>query len=354
MIAKFLIMAVGLLFLVKGADTMVNEASKAAKILRIPSFIIGLFLVALGTSAPEAVIGIYSGIQGTNMLAVGDVVGSSIVNITVVIGLSSLIAPIIVDSQVPRREILLSIMIQILLAVMMFTSNGISRVEAGVLIVGMIAFVGYVMDKTRQILRNEIPDTPEEGQLFEYLESQEAIAPECEDIPIIECIEKTGSYKVAVTTNRKKEVFKHLPLFLLGLAGMIIGAELAVDNAVEIAHSFGFGEELIGLTVVSFGTSLPEFVAVLVAVLKKEEDIAVGNIVGSNIMNILLVIGISGFINPITIPDQRIFLDVAIMLGASLLLFVPTYKFKLISKRTGSIFISYYIIYLAIKIGSMF
>ena len=172
----YLTLAVGLLVLVKGADIMISAASKIAKLLKIPAFIVGLFIVAMGTSAPEAAIGIFSGIQGNNLLTLGDVVGSSIVNITVILGLTALIFPIKVDSQVPRRELLLSILIQIVFAIMIFTSYTLSRLEAAILLAGMFLFVGYITSKTKQAARREEPDTPFEDDVFEYIEDQDVLA----------------------------------------------------------------------------------------------------------------------------------------------------------------------------------
>lgn len=333
MVTSYLMLAGGLLILVKGADVMVGAASKIAEILKVPPFIVGLFIVAMGTSAPEAAIGIFSGMQGTNLLTLGDVVGSSIVNITVILGLTALIFPIYVDSQVPRRELLLSILIQVILVVMIFTSGVLTRFESGMLLSGMLLFVGYIIFQTKNVSQNELPDTAFEDDVMEYIEDQEILT---EPIQV-----------------KSESMPKQALLFILGLAGLVAGANFAVNSAVDIAHSLGWSEEFIGLTVVAFGTSLPELVACLIAALRKEEAIAVGNIIGSNIVNILFVLGVSGLLHPISVEGPDVFFDLSVMIGASILLLVPTYFYGKLSKRTGFIFISCYILYLAVKLSSL-
>lgn len=342
MLVEFLLLAAGLLILVKGADLMVNAASILAKAFNVPGFVVGIFVVALGTSFPEAVIGVYSGFARSNLLAVGDVIGSSIVNITLVIGVTVIIAPIMVDYQTIKKEILLSLAIQLILAVMMFTSWDLSRFEALLLFGGMVGFTYFIFSKTRQIAAKEFPDSPGEMELFELLKDQEVIVTP----------EENGI--VQIQNSRTILVKKHGWRFGLGLVGMVVGAKLAVDNAVLIAVALGLAKELIGLTVIAFGTSLPEFVAGLIAVIKKEDDIALGNIIGSNIMNILLVLGLSGLISPIEFANPEIFIDVAVMVGASLLLIVPVWRHNRISKRCGFIYVSFYVLYLAVKMGILF
>ncbi len=343
MILEFLLLAAGLLVLVKGADVMVSSVSVMAKAFNIPGFIVGIFVVALGTSFPEAVIGIYSGFEKANLLAVGDVIGSSIVNITLVIGVTVMIAPILIDYQAIKREILLSIFIQVILVIMVVSSLRLSRLEAGILIGGMVGFVGFIISKTRQISREEFPDSPAELEVFELLEDEAAIVNHTDQ-----------NHKIRMAHYPGETLKKNLPRFAAGLIAMVLGAKFAVDNAVFIASSLGLAKEMIGLTIIAFGTSLPEFVAGIIAVIRKEDDIAVGNIIGSNIMNILLVLGLSGMINPITFTDLSIFGDLAAMIFASLLLIVPVWRKNKISKYWGFIYVSFYVLYIAYKLGAVF
>jgi cation:H+ antiporter len=330
---SYLLLGIGLLLLVKGADILVGSASKIAKILKIQAFIIGLFIVAMGTSAPEAAIGVLSGIQGTNLITLGDVVGSSIINIAVVIAITAMVFPLKVDSLVPRREIPISIFIQISLIIMLFTNYMLSRMEAGLLLGSFAVFLGYIISKSKQLADKEKPDTPFEKEIFEYLEDQEVLS---ED----------------KTEEKRESMLKLMLLLLLGLAGLIGGATLSVNSAIQIAHSLGLSEQFIGLTIVAFGTSLPELVTCLIAVFRREEDIAIGNIIGSNIFNVLFVLGLSALLHPILItPD--VFFDLFSMVAVSVLLFIPTFLFGRISRMWGFVFLTAYILYLAIKLNGL-
>lgn len=335
MITQYLILIVGLLILVKGADIMISSASRIAKIINVPSFIIGMFIVAIGTSAPEAAIGIFSGLKGTNLLTLGDVVGSNIINTTVIIGLTSLIFSIKVDSQV-QGKLILSILIQIAFVIMIFTSNTLSRIESVILLVGVFIFLGYLTLKTIQASKQLTPEI-----IFEGSEEQK----------VLEDVSKEN--KGQAVKDSLKSMPKQTALFFIGLAGLVIGANFVVNSSVEIAHSLGWSEEFIGLTVLAFGTSLPELVACVIAAIKKEEDIALGNIIGSNIFNILFVLGISGLLNPIVIEASNIFFDLLSMIGASILLMVLIYFYRKLSKKAGFLLISYYIIYLSIKLSGL-
>lgn len=332
---EYITLGIGLLILVKGADILIGSASKLAKKFKVPSFVVGLFIIALGTSAPEAAIGIFSGIQGTNLLTLGDVIGSNIVNITVIIGLTALIFPLMVESSVARKEMLIGILVQVIFLIMIYTSNRLSRIEAVLLLMGMLAFTAYVYIKSKRGSIATGEHTKFEEEVYEYVEEQEEIL-----------------YEEAETDEIKESVLRLSVLAVVGLAGLIGGANLGVNSAVTIAHNLGLSETMIGLTVVAFGTSLPELVTCLIAVFKKEEDLAVGNIVGSNIFNILFVMGISGLIHPIVV-DTGIFSDLIWMLGASLALFIPAFFLGKISRITGFIYLVIYVVYLSIKISTL-
>ncbi|MBK5247527.1 MAG: calcium/sodium antiporter, partial [Peptostreptococcaceae bacterium] len=287
---NYLTLGIGLLILVKGADVLVESASRLAKLLKVPSFIVGLLIVAIGTSAPEAAIGVYSGIQGTNLITMGDVVGSSIVNITVVLGITAMIFSLKVDALIPRREMLISIFVQICLVIMIFTAYTLSRVEAGILLAGMFIFLGYVYMKFKKHSGNDKNIMAFEDEIFHYVEKQDDVL--YEEMPEEKETRKIVGLKfhlhVAAPKNDSKP--KLLILLFLGLAGLIGGASLAVNSAVQIAHTLGLSEEFIGLTIVALGTSLPELTTCLIALSKKEEGIAVGNVIGSNILNVLFVL----------------------------------------------------------------
>lgn len=302
---NYFLLVVGLLILVKGADILVEGASRIAKILKVPAFIVGLFIVALGTSAPETAIGITTGIQDTNLLTLGTVIGSNIANIALIMGITAMAMPLTIDSLVAKREMPILIGVNVIFIIMLLTGNTLTRFEAIILLLGMFVFLGYVVSKTKDILRDEEPDTEFEEDIYEYIEDQKVLSK----------IKGRG---------RKKDLPKAIVMLIIGLLALIFGADLAVDNAVIIAIDIGLSQEFIGLTLIAFGTSLPELVTCLMAVYKKEDDIAVGNIIGSNILNILLVIGVSGLIRPIII-DLVIMYDVLVMFVLTVILMIPIF-----------------------------
>lgn len=328
---NYVLLALGLVILVKGADILVEGASKIAKILKVPAFIVGLFIVALGTSAPETAIGITTGIQDTNLLTLGTVIGSNIVNIALVMGITAMAMPLTIDSLVARREMPILIGVNLLFIIMLLTGNTLTRIEAIILLVGMFVFLGYVVSKTKDVLKDEEPDTEFEEDVYEYIEDQKVLS------------------KVK-GRGRKKDLPKGIVMLIVGLVALIGGANLAVDNAVLIATDIGLSQEFIGLTIIAFGTSLPELVTCLMAVYKKEDDIAVGNVIGSNILNILLVIGVSSLIRPIVI-DLVIMYDVLVMFAVTVVLMIPIFFKGRISRQWGSFLLAFYIIFLAFKIG---
>lgn len=336
MIIPYVVLAAGLVILVKGADWMVGAATKIAERLKVPSFIIGLFIVSIGTSAPEAAVGIKSGLDGSNLLTLGAVLGSNITNITLILGVTALIYGIRVGSRVPKRELLLLLGIQIVLFGMILTGRSLSRAESIILLAGMLLFSGFILSKARQTAAKEKPNSEFEEDVMEFMEDQDVVA--------------EGYLELLDGKERQISMPKQSFLFILGLAGLIIGADLAVDSAVEIAQSFAWSEEFIGLTVLALGTSLPELVASLIAAKKGEEDIALGNIIGSNILNIFFVLGLSGTLHPISVSGTGVFFDLLVMIAVTIFLIIPTFLYRKISRRTGVLFLACYIVYLFIKI----
>lgn len=328
---NYVFLAVGLVILVKGADILVEGASRIAKILKVPAFIVGLFIVALGTSAPETAIGITTGIQDTNLLTLGTVIGSNIANIALIMGITAMAMPLTIDSLVAKREMPILIGVNVVFIIMLITGNTLTRLEAIILLIGMFVFLGYVVSKTKDILKDEEPDTEFEEDIYEYIEDQKVLSK----------IKGRG---------RKKDLPKAIVMLIIGLVALIGGANLAVDNAVIIAKLLGLSQEFIGISIIAFGTSLPELVTCLMAVYKKEDDIAVGNVIGSNIMNILLVIGISGLIRPIVI-DLVILYDVLVMLVLTVILLIPIFFKGRLSRQWGFFLLAFYIIFLAVKIS---
>jgi cation:H+ antiporter len=340
----YILLAVGILLLIKGADTLIGSSSRLAKILGVPSFIIGLSVIAFGTSAPEAAVGIFSGIRGANELTMGDVIGSSIVNIVVVIGITAIILPVRVEKIIALREIPISFGIQIVLCIMLLWDGVLSRLDALVLLLIFALFLHYLVKKTRTVLErtakeacgeNAVCEDELEEELEEILEKEEVLASDIEE-----------------TAADRDEIPKLVVMSILGVISLIVGANLIVDSAVNIAHWVGVSEEFIGLTVIAIGTSLPELVTSIMAIMKKEDELAVGNIIGSNIFNIAFVLGISSLINPIPISAEML-MDLAFMCIATLIIFIPSLIFEKVSRRIGFVFISYYVIFIAYKIAQL-
>jgi len=242
---------------------------------------------------------------------------------------------------VPRMGMGISIFVQVCLMVMIFTSYSLSRFEAAVLLAGMCLFLGYIYVKSKKSSEKGKHNTELESEVFDYLQNQEKVR--FEEDKITKAPDSEWDYPAVKPIV--ESMTKLVILFLIGLMCLIGGATLAVNNAVQIANLLGLSETFIGLTVVAFGTSLPELVTSLVAVYKREEEIAVGNIVGSNIFNVLLVLGVSGLLHPITITSD-VFFDLFAMLSASILFFVPTFFFNRVSRETGFIYITSYVIYI--------
>lgn len=310
----YIILVLGFLLLVKGADFFVDGSSSVAKILRVPAIIIGLTVVAFGTSMPEASVSITAAVQGKNDLAVSNVIGSNIFNLLVVLGCSSIVRPLKARWSVLKKEFPFSIIITGLLLVLvsdMAFSNilqGEGRYVLGRLggIFLLVLFVAFIVSTVKDALksRNETADEAEE------------------EIKVMKPL-RSGIYIV------------------IGLAGIVLGGDFVVDSATSIAESFGLSQTFIGLTVVALGTSLPELVTSMVAASKGENDLAMGNVVGSNIFNILLILGISAAITPIVVDVTAVY-DTVILIAASILVYVCSISRKGISRREGVLFLIAY------------
>lgn len=326
-------LVIGLVLVVKGADVMINALTDLGRRLNVPSFVLGLIAVSVGTSAPETAIGVISGIERVNKVTLGTVIGSNTVNILIVIAITAIAQTLPLSSEVTRRTIPLMVMIESALVAMLWTGGILSRIEALLLLGGAILFTAYTVSSTRQAARNEVPDTPFEGAVFEYLRDEAALAEE----------ERAAS-------GFKASIAWPILLFLVSLGAVAGGAQLALNGAVGIARGLDISEAFIGLTIVAFGTSLPELVTSLTAVRKQEYDIAVGNIFGSNIYNTLLVLGLSGTLNPIP-TDRGTLADALFMLLAAVLIWLAAIFRKRLSRLTGILYLLIYLSYMSAKIA---
>lgn len=308
----YVLLVVGFALLIKGADFFVEGASKIASLLRVSPLLIGLTIVAFGTSSPEATVSILAALEGSAEVSLGNVIGSNIFNITLVVGITALINPLKVESATIRKEIPFTLLGSMVLLVVMsdialqgFSSNLITRSDGFIFLLIFTVFMYYIFE----VARNN----------RDQMETEEAT-------------ERSSWGKNAVRT-------------LLGLAAIIFGGELVVRNSTEIAVSLGMSETLVGLTIVAVGTSLPELVTSITAAIKKQSEIALGNIVGSNIFNILFVLGASSVIAPLPV-NSKIFMDVFIMLFLTVVLLVFSRTRYRIGKIEGSILAIAYVIYL--------
>ncbi|WP_280770283.1 calcium/sodium antiporter [Salipaludibacillus daqingensis] len=314
----YILLLIGFILLIKGADLFVTGASEIARLLRVSPVLVGLTIVAFGTGAPEATVSIIAALEGNPGVTIGNVVGSNIINIAGVIGLTAVISPLLVENQTVRKEIPFTIL-------------------GSIAFMALIADIGMDAESTNLLSRGDGIVLLLFFAIFMYYVFELAMNHRQEDIVSSE--EKKANNEV----NAWK---KNSIVTLLGLAAIILGGYWVVESSTSIAIRFGMSETLVGLTVVSLGSSLPEFVTSITAALKKHSDIALGNIVGSCIFNILFVLGVASIITPLQI-ESKILLDVSfmILLTISLLFFSRT-NWK-IDKREGSILVISYLIYLA-------
>lgn len=407
MLWYWVFLIIGVILLIKGADFFVDGSSNIAKLIGIPSLVVGLTLVSMGTSAPETSVSIQAALAGSNDISLGNVLGSNIANSALILGLSALIAPIAITKSVKYYDIPVMVGISAILVLFCYviTPSHLELWEGIILLVVFVGYLAFLVIRSRKEIKaerdakisnkaNEVLDPEEvekkkinlnfivEGLLFCALVVTAivfylAISPNkfelWESIIIVVLfalyVGLLAFRLIKNYLNKKKEkslvnsekeaktpakpasnaqyIIKSIILVALGLCGVIFGGTLVVDNAKAIASELGMSEALVGLTIVAVGTSLPELVTSIVAAVKKENDIAIGNVVGSNIFNIMLVLGLSSVISPIAInPDTLI--DGIIVVGlAVIILFFCLFAKKLKRWQGGVLTVLYvgYIVY---------
>lgn len=316
------LLVVGMALLVKGADFFVSGSSAIAKKLKIPSLVIGLTLVSMGTSAPEASVSINSALNGMSDMSVGNVVGSNIFNTLAILGVSSLIVPLATGRDIKRFDIPIMVALYCLLLLFCFviTPLKLDIFEAVAFLVLFVLYTVFLIFRAKNEnkklkLAEPLPEPWGEG----------ASAKEGEKKP--------------------KPLWLSIIFAAAGLAGIIFGGDIVVDNAAEIAKRLGMSEVLVGLTIVAVGTSLPELVTSIVASVKKENDIAIGNVIGSNIFNIIFILGLSSAISPLAI-DGATLIDMLVMLGSGALILIIALFSKRTARWQGAILLALYIAYL--------
>lgn len=316
---SYIFLIVGFFLLIKGADIFVSGASNISKKLGIPSVIVGLTIVSLGTSAPELAVSAISSLEGSNEIAVGNVLGSNLFNTLMVLGVTTIIMALTIKKSEVKRDFSINILVTILLLLLTFTTllggkdNYISRLDGIVLLIGCISYITYLILSVKK------------GKV-----SSENVQEE-----------------LALESTNEISIFKSIFKLVIGVAGIVIGGQIVVDSATSIATSLGMSEKLVGLTIVAIGTSLPELVTSVVAAIKGEEDIALGNILGSNIFNILLIIGLSSAISPIAVSSNLIFdfvFLIVVTLIIGIMIFINKSEEKRFGKKEGIILVVFYIL----------
>ena len=308
--------ALGFVFLIVGGEFLVRGASRLASLAGVSPLVIGLTVVAFGTSAPELAVSVKATLEGKSDIAVGNVVGSNIFNVLFILGLSAIICPLVVSSRLIRIDV--PLMIAASVAVLLLGLDGaIGRIEGLLLFAGLLVYTGWSIYQSRK-------ETAAVKQEFER-----------------EFGEKAGVSWIGIVMQ--------LSLIVGGLVALTFGAKWLVSGATDIARHFGMDELLIGLTIIAAGTSLPEVAASVMASIRKERDIAVGNVVGSNIFNIMSVLGLSAAVSPngVAVSEAALQLDMPVMVAVAFACLPIFYTGHLIARWEGVLFFSYYCLYTA-------
>ncbi len=306
-ILQVVLLIVGFVFLIKGSDFFVDGASSIASLLKIPTIIVGLTIVAFGTSAPEAAVSITSSLTGSNAMAVSNVIGSNLFNILMVIGVSALLGDLLMEKSVLNKDLPFLVGITLLFAAFIIIGWNITQIEGIIL---LLILVGYVYYLIRGARKSKDANVVEDAKL----------------------------------TPLKSAIF-----IIVGLAGIILGGDLVVNSASDIAIALGMSETLVGLTIVAIGTSLPELVTSLTALKKGENQLVIGNVIGSNIFNILFVLGASSAISQIPL-DSSMLIDVVFMIAVTILCFIFGKTQDKYDKKEGIILVALFIAYMAFAI----
>lgn len=301
--AQVLLLIFGIVVVLKSADWLTNGAVGLATKLGISQIVIGLTIVAIGTSMPEFFVSIVSAIKGTPDLAVGNIVGSNIFNVLLIVGVAATVAPIAIQRATVRRDIPIAIVASIMLTFMMLDDN-ISRTDALILFAAFIAFIWIT-------LRNSKNDANEKD----------------------------------ASTEKVIPTWKSVLFIIFGLVGLVLGSNIFVDNASSLAHGWGISDAVIGLTIVAGGTSLPELATSAVAARKGDSGIAIGNVLGSNVFNILMILGLTGIISPMHIQNIT-YIDMAVMVISMALFWLFSFTKLRVERWEGCVLIACFLGYI--------
>jgi cation:H+ antiporter len=306
---------VGLVLLVAGAEGFVRGAAKLAAVIGLSPLVIGLTVVSYGTSAPELAVSLQASFQGQAEIALGNVIGSNIFNILMTLGIAAIVVPLTVAQQIIRLDV--PIMIGVTVLMLMFAADGeLGRFDGLILLAGSLVYTAFLVYQSRK--ESDAAVQAEYDQEYARTDKQ--------------------SWQLAL---------KNVLVLLVGLTVLVVGANLLVFGATAIAESFGVSQLIIGLTIIAIGTSLPELATSLVACYRGERDIAVGNVVGSNIFNILTILGVTATFHGVPVSNAAISFDIPVMLAVAIASLPIFYTGNRISRWEGLLFVSYYVAYTA-------
>lgn len=302
-ILSIILLLVGFVFLIKGADLFVEGASDLATKLKIPAMIIGLTIVAFGTSAPEAAVSVSSALTGSNAIAVSNVIGSNMFNMLAVIGVTAIVYKINITKEALKQDFPVLLGSSLLMLLFVYTGNEISRIEGIIFLILIILYIAFLIYKAKK---------------------------ESANMPV-------GT--VHLTSGRI------LIYIIVGITGIVLGGNLVVESAKDIALSIGMSETLVGLTIVSIGTSLPELITSVTAAYNKQTDIAIGNVIGSNLFNILFILGLTDTISPITTTNIMV-IDTIIMVVVCVITYILAIDKSDFNRKDGLILIALFVVYM--------
>lgn len=317
MVLPIILIIIGFVLLIKGADFLVEGSSKIAKRFHIPEIVIGLTIVSIGTSMPELFVSVTSALEGHSDMAMGNVVGSNICNLLLILGLSTVIRAVKFQRETRLIEIPMCLALTIIFTILCNTGAGITRPESIILLALFVMFIIYTIVMAKK------------GEKFDEKGEEEK--------------------EELVQDDGKISILKNIIYIILGIVGLKIGGDLSVDNSVIVAQTLGISEQIISLTILAIGTSLPELVTSVTAAIKGNSDIAIGNIIGSNIFNMLLIIGVSSVIKPITYNtayNMEMFILIAATILLSLFPIIPP-KNRM-NRWNGLVYLALYAVYLGI------
>ena len=337
----YLLLAIGLVLLVVGADGLVKGAARLAASIGIPSLVIGLTVVAFGTSAPELAVSIRSALAGQSEMAIANVVGSNIFNVLFILGLAAIITPLAISRQLIRQDVPLMVLAS-MLVFYMIRDGVLSRLDAGILVVLLLAYTVFLFVQGKRTEATERASS-----------ANNSVAPSTSGAALSDAASTEQDDEVDALIRGTHPTWQNLLWIVGGLACLVAGANLLVNSAVNIARAFAVSEAVIGLTIVAVGTSLPEVMTSIVASIKGQRDIAVGNVVGSNIFNLLAVLGVSGVLssNGLAGNEQLVQQDFPVMLAVALLCVPLFFTGAILSRIEGALFFILYLAYTLFLIG---